>query len=454
MSSNKKQRLFIIISSGCLLTLGVIPFLYYLKKPRNLNVILITIDALRPDHLGCYGYKRNTSPNIDKLAKEGVLFTQAISASSSTPPSMGSILTSTMPNEHLLTGWWGNLSLNPQLLTITEILKFKGYKTVFVGGNVDFKKINGLNRGFEVFHLDKDSKVLTNKVIELLNNYSKNNFFIWIHYMNTHIPYSPSEAFEKFFVDDELYNKHKTARIVKTIKADLYGFGGIQTIKNSEISNPDYYIAQYDAAIRTVDEEISRILNELSKLKLDKKTIIIITSDHGELLGEHNCYFFHGIFLYEPLIKIPLVLKCNRIIPKDKIIKTKISAHLDIAPTVIDILKLDKPNIMKGISLVGIAQGRKKYPKQYVFTDEGRIKKCISTESWKLIYSNNDKYELYNLANDPNEFSDVVSVEQEEFSFLKQKLDGYKWVSFQNNISNSTLDEETKEQLKSLGYAQ
>jgi len=222
--------------------------------------------------------------------------------------------------------------------------------------------------------------------------------------------------------------------------------------KKGAITNPDYYIAQYDGAIRSIDSEIGRMLDNLIKLKLDRKTMIIITSDHGELFGEHNYYFLHGWFLYEPLIRVPLIIKYDKVISRNKIIDTQVSAHLDIAPTILDILKIGKIEKMEGVSLLGIISGKKKYPYPYILSDEGHTVKSIIDNEWKLIYTerNNTGFELYNLKNDPSELNNLVYSEKNKFEFLKQKLDKYKHANFQKPI----LDEDTKATLRFLGYVQ
>ena len=450
----KKHRLFLFIF--VIFCIGVARLSYCENKSSNFNVILISIDALRSDHLSCYGYKRNTSPNIDELAKEGVLFTQAIAQSSHTPPSMNSILTSAMPNEHLLIKW-GDF-LNPKLPTITKILKSKGYKTIFAGENNNFQKgLHGFSKYFDIFYQNPSSETITDKIIGFINTECKDKpFFIWVHYMDVH-GYEPSKPFDALFINDEWYDQQKKLPIVKPFPFS-YGFGGIpETLAKEKgyIKNPDYYIAQYDGAVRTVDEEIGRLLQNLKDSHLDEKTIIIITADHGEMLGEHNYYFHHGGFLYEPLINVPLIIKCNNDIPSGSVINTQVSAHLDIAPTILDFLKIDIPKTMEGVSLLDIILHKKEYPRQYIFI--GEEYSCIRGNNWKLIYNNtyNKKsYKLYNLKEDNQEQNNLVSKEKEMFQFLRQKLDEYKEANYKNNRTKTLLDEQTKEGLKSLRYVQ
>lgn len=456
MIINKKYKIIIVLLVSISLVI-LFALSKLIRKPGQFNVILITSDALRADHLSCYGYRRNTSPNIDKLAKEGVLFTQAIAQSSHTPPSIATISTSTYPRTHSVLTW--GQTIKPDLFSIAYILKSRGYQTIFIGGNDNFlKELHGFNKGFNMFFTQYgDSESITSKVSELLTKYVNKPIFLWIHYMDTHSPYN-SKPYDTLYMNDKLYDKQKKLPIVKKT-CDWYGYKGIPeplAQEKGNVDNPDYYIAQYDGAIKKVDEQVRILLDKLNQLGLDKKTIIVLTSDHGEMLGEHDYYFHHAWFLYEPLIKIPLIIKCYNIIPRNRVINGQISAHIDIAPTILDILKINKVKTMKGISLLSTILGEGKHAFLYIFSDEGYAGNCIRTEEWKLIHNlNYKKYELYNLKDDPQELNNLASIEKEQFALLKQKLDDFTEESVAlEKIARPILDKETKEKLKSLGYAQ
>jgi len=446
--------IFLFVSLVCALVI------FNHARQKRLNVILITLDALRYDHLSCYGYKRNTCPNIDMIAKKGALFTQAIAQSSHTAPSVSSIMTSAMPNSHLVSGW--GCVLNPKLRTLAEILKSQGFKTAFFCGNLSFKinDIKGIERGFDSFFVtSSEEKVITNKAVEFINQNMNRPFFIYLHYMNTHSPYISSKHFDNLFIGDNLYDKQKSLPIV-TPTDDLYGFGGIpETLSRQHggIANPDYYIAKYDQGLRTVDEEIRIILKTLEEYRLDKKTILIITSDHGEMFGENNLYFHHAVFLYEPLIRVPLIIRCDKIIPQNKVIEKQISASIDIMPTIMDILGINKTKTMEGVSLLPLILGKDSYPSSCVLADEGAIEKCIRTKEWKLDYIARDgkkEYHLYNLKNDTGELSSLPLEEKGEFKFLKDKLDSYLQAKFKKGYTSPLLTEDEKNSLRSLGYIQ
>lgn len=460
---NKKQDLlkFSIIS---LIVIACVIYLpHCLNRDDKPNVLLVSIDSLRSDHLSCYGYKRNTSPTIDELAKEGVLFSKAFAQSSHTATSLSTILTSTLPHTHSLLEW--GYTLNPNLSTIAEVLKSKGYKTMFVGSGIN--NLHGFNKGFDIFYVsDNNSHSISSRIIKFFEKNLNKPFFVWVHYFDAHRPYTISypparSYYSNLFINDELYDKEKELPVIvkagheKISGRHLY-FGGIPEElykkKRRYIVNPDYYIAQYDGAIRAIDNEIGRMLSNLIGLKLDKKTMIIITSDHGELFGEHNYYFFHGCFLYEPLIRVPLIIKYDKIIPRDKVINTQVSAHLDIAPTILDILRIDKAKKMEGVSLLGIILGKEKYPCPYIFSDVGHAVKSIINNEWKLIYTGSDNtgFELYNLKNDSAELNNLVYSEKNKIKFLKQKLDKYKHANFQKPV----FDEDGKTRLRFLRYIQ
>lgn len=495
MKINKRYKITLLL----FISLSLISFSLYLtssKKPLRLNILLITLDALRPDHLGCYGYKRNTSPNIDKLAKEGIMFTQAIAQGTWTPPSTVSIITSTYPSMHQVV-WYGD-SINPEISTLTEIFKRQNYHTGFISFSI-LNTIIGLNRGFDVFNADienEDAHKLTQKAIKWLKRNKNKPFFLWLHYWDTHLPYKASPPYDKIFLNDGIYYDEKIKNLslsdsnicVKCIPK--YG------IKDN-ITDGNYYISQYDGAIRSVDNQIGFLVNALKRLRLYKNTLIIISADHGELLGENDIYFQHGVVFSDAILKVPLIITHNKLIPKNKVINCQVQS-IDIVPTILEILKIDKPPSMQGFSLLPVILGRNNYPSAYAFLYANEAAYGLRTSEWKLIYSDWEKagsfieqkmgrgningeglpflieylrsylhkekkelpsseYILFNLKQDPQEQVNLINLEKERFMILKEKLGEFL------NLGNHTLsitkirkplDKEMEEKLRSLGYVQ
>ncbi len=464
MRINKKQKLFTVLLIFSL-TIGGFYFSHCLNRLRRPNVILITLDALRPDHLGCYGYKRNTSPNIDKIAQEGVIFTQAISQAPHTAPSVTSLITSTYPNIHNLKDWGYQFNPSLHLHTLPEVLRHYGYKTCLISNQLPLSLIKDLKRGFITYNTiqtetygppEKQVKIneITDWAINWLQDNKHNKFFLWLYYLDPHAPYTPPEPYDKAFMNDRYYNINKSV----PISDDNYFQTPIGEIPRfmviNNITEVDYYISQYDGEIGYVDSQIGRLYKVLKSLHLDKNTIIIITSDHGEAMGEHNLYFRHCTFLYDELIKVPLIIKFSKLMSFGKKIDTQVRS-IDIMPTILDILgiSINRYRSIQGTSFLPLIFNQKYNFPVFAFS-EFLNRKSIRTKGWKLIYDEeNGQFELYNLKKDPQELNNVVAIEKDKFEFLKHKLNGYiQQASPQSQTSKLIFDEEAKESLKSLGY--
>jgi arylsulfatase A-like enzyme len=235
------------------------------------------------------------------------------------------------------------------------------------------------------------------------------------------------------------------------------GTGGIPSLlvaSNNNITDLNYYIALYDGSIRYADDCIGELIKTLKELKLENKTMVIISSDHGEGLGEHGLYFTHGSQLYDELIKVPLIIKYKAITPNPKKIVTQVR-HIDIAPTILDFLHIKKPASMKGDSLKNIIFKKSLLFPEFAFS-QWRDRVSLRTEGWKLIYyGKKNNYELYNLKIDPGELINLIDVEKDKFQYFKKILSSYKIIYEPNRRdSKENLTEDMQERLRSLGYAQ
>ncbi len=442
-----------------LLSVSFVCYFYLKKKPGEFNVVLITIDALRADHLGCYGYKRDTSPNIDRLAREGVLFTQAIAQSSHTPPSVGAITASSYPPVSRLHGW--GRGLNPSIPTLPKTLKAHGYKTIFVDGNGHFRKgLRGFSRGFDEFYEKSATAAILNlKVSEFLEESFSSPFFLWVHYMDVH-DFKQEGRFKNAFMHDPFYDEQKKLPIVKP-SPGLYGHNGIPAWlakKHGGVDNPDYYTALYDASILSVDAQIGWLLQKLKKTSGGRNTLVILTSDHGEMMGELGYYFDHGRFLYEPLIRVPFILYDPGFLSAQKF-DSQIRAGLDIFPTILGFLKIAKPENLEGVDLLQLLAKNGAASPSYVLSDDAFYERSVRTSEWKFIYAPAEgdlpeAYKLFHLKNDPGETTDVSSVEKNIFSVLKEKLMAYMDKYAHEKKSKLILSEEARRSLRTLGYLQ
>lgn len=238
--------------------IGILNILIFIDKKMNIpkgpNIILVSVDALRADHLGCYGYKEDTSPNVDKFAEENVLFENGFSQAPVTGSSCASILSGFLPHE---TSVYDNYLLPRQINTIAEFLKNKGYKTAAIVSNYVLRKNRGYWQGFDIYddemkdeeltrHLpERIAEKTTSCAIRYLKKYSGHTFFMWIHYQDPHGPYTPQSPFNNFFVDNK--EKQFDLKFNETIS----GKGGIPSYqKLGKNKSYYYYVAQYDGEIR------------------------------------------------------------------------------------------------------------------------------------------------------------------------------------------------------------
>ncbi len=450
-----KNNLIILFSGVILLSAAA----YSINRPRNsTNVVLITFDALRPDHLGCYGYDKPTSPNIDKVASEGVVFLNAIAQSSHTAPCMSSILTSTYPLQHGVFNFGDSLSAG--VTPLSKVLKNNGYATAFFTNHQGIF-IRGFKKYFNNFYtpiiLEGDlggnnfvhAQEITPLAIKWIENNKNSKFFIWIHYLEPHFPMDSSDVYRKMFSNDNLPSNN--------VLITAYGLGGLPenlASLNNYIKDFNYYAGLYDASIKYGDDQLGQILDYLQKSGLKNKTAVIISADHGEGFGEHGLYFQHGFMLYDELVKIPLIIGLAGEKTRNKRIEEQ-AQQIDIGATVLGILGITKPKNMLGISLITLFKDQKKRSSRYVFSFLlNRI--AVRTENLKLIYNLDQKdYEFYNLKQDPGEVNNLAGKEKPDFSQLKNKMSAflhdYELIDRKKKVLLSDFE---KKALYSLGYVQ
>jgi len=463
-----------ILMSVFLIIVISLYFCCWVKKVQRPNVLIITVDALRPDHLNCYGYKRDTSPNIDSLAKGGVIFKQVISQAAWTHPSNCSFFTSSYPYMHII---GGESYLNPAKISLAKVLNNAGYKTIFL---TDYPTVIGAIKGFNnefdsyITFNENELEKVTDFALDILTENRNKKFFLWVYYFGTHESYGGFSEYSRRFYNDNLVGKRDIE-----IQPDYASapFGVIpKCVEDRGITDISYYIAKYDGQLKLIDDQIGLILKKLKELKIDRNTIVILLADHGESLGEHNLYFQHTNNLYDISLKVPLIVKYPKLIPQNKEIKSQVRL-IDVMPTIIDVLKIN-PNSnsdMEGKSLLPLMLDDHLSTEPYAFSDLDNWIFSIRTENWKLIfidrqlkkdscwikYYKND-YELYDLKADPYETRNLTSVGGDKFLFLKEKLDKYieqarvYQIKLRKEINPGTevWNEDRRKKLRSLGYLQ
>jgi len=308
--------------------------LFKFRSPEP-NIILISIDTLRQDHVGIYGYKRNTTPTIDKIAKEGIFFENAFSSASWTLPAHMSMFTGLPPSVHSVEKKTNKLSKNIQ--TLTQLIKSKGYKTAAIVTLPFVSAKYGFARGFDKFTeiFKKKSRIVSDNALSWLKTNKDKQFFLFLHFCDVHWPYLPPAKFaEEFGIDTKNSKWREWGRLVSLRK-----FSDPEIPMSKKMRKN--VIGLYDGEILNVDDKISRIINYLKKENIYENTILIITSDHGEEFKEHNS-FGHGHSLYSEVINVPLIIRFPKKIKSN--IKTKDPVIIsDIPLTLLNMLDISPP---------------------------------------------------------------------------------------------------------------
>ena len=406
-------------------------------------------------------------PHIDSIAEKGIIFTNAYAPSSWTAPSVVSLLTSVYPINHGVThglGYKKNVTRNKQavfsdeLVTLAEMLKAHGYRTFGVASNLHLGEQFGLARGFNYFKcLPFLPAPAVNKTIYSWEDEIKHSdkFFLWIHYFDPHHFYHARNPWVDNYTPPELTRKLKLSR--KSQKK-LHKFIPVLKKDPEALSN---LVALYDSEINYVDSYIGELIH---RFELDKNTLIIITSDHGEEFLEKG-KLGHGKNLYRETINIPLIVKLPQSSRKKEV--KKHASLVDVMPTILHFLGINPPEHILGKSLweaYDLLFWLKKILSRndtmsYNFSelDTGSTLKALITPQWKYIYNyKNKREELYDLKSDFRELNNLASKETKHRDRLRDAL--FNWVEtapkYPTQKGSVTFSTEEKEKLKALGYVQ
>lgn len=387
------------------------------------NVLIVTVDTLRADYVGCNGSKKVKTPNIDSLASSGVVFRNTVSPAPFTLPSHVSLMTGLIPPVHGVRDN-GGFYLNEKIATLAESFKARGAATAAFVGGFPLDSRFGLNQGFDVYD---DSYPTTNNFSEIsvpqrpadevadsalrwLRSKEKAHWFLWVHFYDAHFPYTPPERFRKIYPND-----------------------------------------LYAGEVAFADEQIGRLLDFLKQNHLEKSTLVVVTADHGESLGEHG-EETHGIFAYESTLRIPLIMAPF----SPRIVDTRVRL-IDVAPTILELQNIPFPAKMQGVSLLKCLNGKENPQLQDSYFEALSMSLNAGWAPLKGFYSGTHQYislpipEVYDLSKDLKEQSNLCADQQLckdwgiRFGRFNKPLE-------QKVIANTPVDRETQEQLKALGY--
>ena len=426
------KRLLILV--GCVVLLSALVVWFFLTGglfgKRIERVVLISIDTCRADYLSCYGCPYKTTPNIDTVAEEGFLFEKVVSSVPLTLPSHSSMMTGTIPPYH---GVHDNLDyrLGDSNVTLAEILKEKNYATGAVIAAFVLDSQFGFDQGFDYYNDKFDEEMnemgiaerrgdeVTRYGVKWLDEHQDEPFFLFLHYYDPHLPYDAPLPFKPQLFSD-LYS--------------LYG---------AEVSYADHCVGQ--------------VVDKLKSLGIYDSTLIIITSDHGEGLGEHS-ELSHSYFIYDTTVKVPLIFKLPGKRQRHRI--DDAVGLVDILPTVCSLLGIDKPSGIQGRDLLPYFEGK-------TGDDEERYLYCESMTATKYncssllgVVTNRFKYiqaprpELYDIIEDPHEIKNLAESQPQRARLMQDRLkhiveDSVRKVGADSQLE---LDDEARQKLESLGY--
>ncbi|MFH1403708.1 MAG: sulfatase [Candidatus Altiarchaeota archaeon] len=300
-----------IVLAGTVIATAILLAAYgHTREKKDYNVILITIDTLRADHVGAYGYVRDTTPFLDELASKSILYENAYSQAPWTRPSMASMLTSLYPRHSGVIDESGKSFLDKRLVTLQEVFNENNYKTAGFVSNANLRSDFGFNQGFDQYRDNlpwrPGSVMLGNALAWIMAHGKSDRFFAWIHLNEPHGPYMPPDVRYSFmFSGDkpELIKPWNTSR-KKVMKPPRYDKEIGRNLTGEDVQR---MIDLYDGEIRYVDDQLRIFYNGLAEAGLDENTIIVVTADHGEEFLDHGG-LYHGHSMYNELIRIPLII--------------------------------------------------------------------------------------------------------------------------------------------------
>jgi len=379
------------------------------SRPQQPNVVIILLDSLRADHLGCYGYWRPTSPNIDRLAAQGVRFTQAMSQTPWTPPSVGSLLTSLYPHEAVPVQT--HLDPPPGSATLPEVLARCGYTTGTVSSHDWTRPALGFGRGIRYFlATDDTAEACARGVATWLERHAQQPFFLYVHCFDPHHHYWPPPAFRDRFLAG-LRTRNQWVRAGDPLMFSADGQAARKRLSKTELA---YLMALYDADIAYADAQVGQMLAALERLGLRRRTLIAVLADHGEEFLEHGG-LAHGKTLYQELLHVPLIIAFPENRYRGRVVD-QVVRLLDVAPTVLEVAGLPIPQSMRGQSLLATLDGTwVEPPAMGEWADMTGPWQCtralrlsVRQGNQKVIRNPDGRWEAYDLALDPEEQHNLV----------------------------------------------
>ena len=441
----------------------------------GLNVLLVSIDTLRADHLGSYGYVLKTSPALDALAADGLRFERAYSQAPWTTPSHMSLLTSLYPSSHQVNQSYEDFVAKPRALaeeklTLAEILEANGYRTLALTGGATMAGKLGFRQGFDEYLEDfyKLGDPVWTRLSAWLDRYGDERFFLFLHTFEVHAPYENTDLASGEMSSEQ---RAEMGAAMEHAEGD-HLVAQLAYLKAQGLLRKEVTEALYDGGIRSADAFFGRFFDELRKRGLYDRTLIVVTSDHGEEFADHyadRIYNWHGRSLYREIMHVPLLVRFPRLPAAGRVVASPVGL-IDVAPTILDLLGIAVPDPMQGKSLKPLWLSDVP-PRPFIASESILVRdseqKAIRTRDISFLASyrirrgherggipgTHASYELFDLRNDPLERHDLSSSRPDLRNRLRRALESH----FRGMVSTRPgasieVDESLEAKLRALGY--
>ncbi len=439
-------------------------------KDSHPNLLIITVDTLRRDVLGCYGSEFGITPNIDRLAETGVVLDSCYAVCPRTTQSLASLLTGLYPANH---GAFGLFHELPQAVTtLAERLSAEGYRTAAVVTNYFIRKGQGFEQGFFIYDDSafragsEVAETVVDRVGLMTTMPPEGPFFIWVHLLDPHWPYDPPRQIVKRLHPE--YDRPFT--LYQDIDSSRVTRGGVIFENSLDDRDRRHMQRRYLGEVYYTDAHIGRLMGLLEMNGYLDNTVVVLYSDHGESMGEHNYFYAHGETLYQPTVIIPTIIAYPGTLEPGRF--TGLASSPDLFPTVLEIMGFEVPEKIDGLSLAGVLADGRESPRStcYFESDYQLIHeenpafhvdgpagkwRAVLEGHHKLIRIPNpagDEYELYDLRADPWESRNLIDSGSRIPDRMREDLREWEALLAKEAQQPETIDEESSQTLRSLGY--
>lgn len=441
------------------------------SAPDLPNVLLVTMETTRADHLGAYGYSRPTSPNFDRMAARGALFESALTVSPSTNPSLASLMTSLYPHEHGVRSLLR--PLDTEARTLAEILRGAGYRTGAIQTHHFMKSASGIAQGFDSYEDsfigERRADEAARLAVRWIEGASRGGrpWFLWVHLVDPHWPYDPPATAAALFGPPD----PRTLDLYRDLSQGRVSMGSVIFRNGMSPDLVQSFVNLYDGEIRFMDDALGTILDAVDDTEAAERTIVTVTSDHGEALGEHDYYFEHGDFGTTPEIHVPLAFVAPGLVPPGVRVPSTVRS-IDVAPTILELAGLPAEIQFRGLSMLPMLRGGGGGEDRACFGEAGaryhiennrrEIEGVAGKWRWmqrgryKLVHiprtSRPPIRKLYDLRNDPGETTNLLIDLRGVAGWMERDLDTWLTEGRLAVGSGARMDRATFERLKTFGY--